>query len=523
MKIFRITNHPVLAASLLCLFACSQTAGVHEEAPVQDHWRKLIILHTNDIHGQVLPLPATWLKDREPVPDTGGVERLAAYVKKVRAQAERDGHEVLVVDAGDWFQGTPEGGIEDGLPFLEILGEVGYDAMAVGNHEFDHGVQVLEDHLSVLEIPALLANTSEPSGSFLKGTQPYLIVERAGLRIALVGLLTVDTPSITHHSASTLFWADPAKVLVSLTEDLKDDVDWVLPLTHMGFRGDQELVAQVPGIPLVIGGHSHTLLAQGSKQGDTWIVQAGSKARGVGRVEVWVDPQTRTLERIVPAVVNLYKETAEGFSNPKVAELTRELLQRSERRMNVVVGHLNADLKRGKAPRQTSTAGNWVTDVMRSQTQADVALQNRGGLRSNLVAGPITRRDVFRMLPFNNTVIVLTMKGTELESLMRRTIESENGATLEMSGMQVGAKQNGSAWQMTQLLIGGQPIEPERAYRVATNSYLAGGGDGFKEFTFVRERTKEGPVQRDVIEVMFVAAESGITPPDDNRYLIEFE
>jgi 2',3'-cyclic-nucleotide 2'-phosphodiesterase (5'-nucleotidase family) len=222
-------------------------------------------------------------------------------------------------------------------------------------------------------------------------------------------------------------------------------------------------------------------------------------------------------------VVNLYKETAEGFSNPKVAELTRELLQRSEQRMNVVVGHLNADLKRGKAPRQTSNAGNWVTDVMRSQTQADVALQNRGGLRSNLVAGPITRRDVFRMLPFNNTVIVLTMKGTELESLMRRTIESENGATLEMSGMQVGAKQNGSAWQMTQLLIGGQPIEPERAYRVATNSYLAGGGDGFKEFTFVRERTKEGPVQRDVIEVMFVAAESGITPPDDNRYLIEFE
>ncbi|MDF1838850.1 MAG: bifunctional UDP-sugar hydrolase/5'-nucleotidase [Planctomycetota bacterium] len=508
----------LLAFALVASLGCSGRIAIQDQPAIQDHWRKLIILHTNDIHGQLLPLPATWIKDRDPVPDTGGVARLAAYVNMVRAQAAADGDELLVLDAGDWFQGTPEGGLDNGLPFLEMLGEVGYDAMAVGNHEFDHGVAELESHLAALDIPALLANTSEPSGSFLKGTVPYLIVERAGIRIAIVGLLTLDTPSITHHSASTLFWADPAKVLRSLMEDLEGDVDWILPLTHLGFRGDKELVQSVPGLPLVIGGHSHTVLTNGHRTDDGWIVQAGSKARGIGRLEVWIDPDSRTLERIDPSVVDLLEEAVVGHRNAKVEELSQRLLERSEERMNVVVGRLNQDLIRGKAPFQTSSQGNWVTDIMRAHTGADVALQNRGGLRSNLGAGPISRRDIFRMLPFNNAITVLIMSGSELESLMERTVEGEHKATLEMSGMEVFGQRKSGSWTMTELRIGGQEVDPTAMYRVAINSFLAGGGDGFEEFTFVKERTKGGPIQRDVVEEVFLASESGITPPTENRY-----
>lgn len=518
MKRLQIAPHLLLALAFLGFIGCGHTAGIQDQTSIQDHWRKLIILHTNDVHGQVLPLPATWIKDRDPVPTTGGVDRLAAYVKKVRAEAQAAGHEVLVLDAGDWFQGTPEGGIDDGLPFMEILGQVGYDAMAVGNHEFDHGVAMLESHLAALDLPALLSNVSEPSGSLLRGTLPYLIVERAGIRIALVGLLTPDTPSITHHSASTLYWADPAKVLSSLLEDLKGDVDWVLPLTHLGFSGDQRLAQEVPGLPLVIGGHSHTLLSEGHRTEDGWIVQAGSKARGVGRIEVWIDPEKRTLERLVPSVVNLFEETVEGYHNAEVEQLSQALVQRSEERMNVVVGRLNRDLKRGKSPFKTSSQGNWVTDIMREHTGADIALQNRGGLRANLVAGPVTRRDVFRMLPFNNTLVVLTMTGAELESLMRRTIEGEETVTLEMSGMQVRGARNANGWTLADLHIAGQPLDPERTYQVATNSFLAGGGDGFKEFTFIQQRTKGGPVQRDVAVQFFGAADQGIEPSAANRY-----
>ena len=167
---------------------------------------------------------------------------------------------------------------------------------------------------------------------------------------------------------------------------------------------------------------------------------------------------------------------------------------------------------------QTSTQGNWVTDVMRSTTGADVALQNRGGLRSDLNAGPITRRDVFRMLPFNNTLIVLTMSGRDLEALMRRTVEGERPVTLEMSGMRVRVQEAGESWTMSALTVAGEPVVPDRMYKVATNSFMAGGGDGFTEFTFVQERTEEGPIQRDLVEQNLQATDSGISPPAEDRY-----
>lgn len=509
-----------LAATFLWCTGCFHTDSARKEGVFQDHWKRLIILHTNDVHGQVLPLPATWLKDRDPVPDSGGVARLAAYVKMVREQAASNGDAVLVVDAGDWFQGTPEGGMGDGLPFLRILEQVGYDAMTVGNHEFDHGVQVLLDHLEEARVPALLANVSEPSGRLLKGTQPYLIVERAGLRIALVGLLTPDTPSITHPSASTLHWADPAKVLRSLQEDLKDDVDWILPMTHQGYLADLAFVEEVPGLALVIGGHSHTLLAHGELVGDTWIAQAGSKARGVGRIEVWVDPRAHEIKNIIPSVVNLYEETTAGFSNDSVEELSLALIERSKRHMGVVVGRLNGDLERGKSTFKTSTQGNWITDVMRAQTEADVALQNRGGMRSDLKAGPVTRRDVYRMLPFNNTVVALSMSGVELEALMRRTVEGEAPVTLEMSGMRVEVREAAGGSQMRLLTVGGEPIDPFRMYKVATNSFLAGGGDAFEEFANVKERADSGVLQRDLIELELKSHPSGISAPEENRYVL---
>ncbi|MCA9000470.1 MAG: bifunctional metallophosphatase/5'-nucleotidase [Planctomycetes bacterium] len=501
--------------------ACAPLAVQADAQPVPNHWRRLIILHTNDMHGQVLPLQATWLRDRDPVPDVGGVARLAAYVNKVRAQAEANGDDVLVLDAGDWYQGTPEGSVGQGLSFLEILGQVGYDAMCVGNHEMDHGVAVLEQHLLAAKLPALLANVSEPSGVLLRGTEPYKIVQRAGLRIALVGLLTTETPRITHPSASTLFWAEPAVVLESLIADLEGQVDWILPLTHQGYPEDMALAEQVPGLPLLIGGHSHTLLPKGDREGETWIVQAGSKVRSVGRIEVWVDPVARTVERIEPSVVDLLAENVGEARNAKVEELAAALLERSEERMAVVVGQIEADLVRGKQPFQTSSAGNWVTDVMLAMSDADVAIQNRGGIRANLSAGPLTRRDIFRMLPFDNTMTTLTLTGQQLLDIMRRRVEGDEPVTLEMSGMQLVLTGEGEARKLLALRIQGQPVEPERSYRLVTNSYLAGGGDGFDEFCHVTERTDGGELHRDLVERYLVSNCARIAVLAGNRYRFE--
>ena len=462
--------------------------------------RHLIILHTNDIHGQILPLPATWIRDQNPPPLVGGVERIARYIDLVRKQAALDGDDVLVVDAGDWFQGTPEGALEKGLPLVRILSKVGYDVLCVGNHEFDHGVGQLLEHLQAVSMPALLANVREPNGQTLGGTLPYKIVERAGSRIALVGLLTTQTPSITHPSASTLTWNSEAETLTRLRGELRKDCDWVLPITHMGVEADEALAQAVPDLPLIIGGHSHTLLPHGRHQGDTLIVQAGSKGRGVGRIDVTLDGATGKPMAMQAQVVNLFEDTVAGGEAPEVAALCAEVQKETEASMAVVVGSIARDMPRSKALWQTSPLGNWVTDVMLAKAGGDIAIQNRGGLRADWKAGPITRRDVFSILPFDNSLVTLTMPGAELEAFLRRCVESDSPRMLEFSGAEITVQADGDGWKMVEVLIEGQPLDPARSYHFVTNNYLAGGGDGLDELALIPERVDDGRLQRDLME-----------------------
>jgi 2',3'-cyclic-nucleotide 2'-phosphodiesterase (5'-nucleotidase family) len=148
-----------------------------------------VILHTNDVHGQVLQRKATWLDKQNP-PMVGGLERLAAEVSAERRQAEDEGAQVIVVDAGDWYQGTPEGVLDHGRAFLEALALVGYDALCIGNHDLDHGLANLKRILAASRLPAVVANVRAAGGERADWAPPWRIVKRAGLSVALVGLLT---------------------------------------------------------------------------------------------------------------------------------------------------------------------------------------------------------------------------------------------------------------------------------------------------------------------------------------------
>ena len=187
---------PVL--SLALWVACAGPSATDAGTPETLH---LVLLHTNDIHGQVLPRRATWI-DREPQPVAGGLPRLAAEVHRVRREETAD---LLVLDAGDWYQGTPEGMIDVGLSFVSGLVAVGYDAMSLGNHEFDHGLDNVRRLLDEGAPPAICANVFDPAtGERVDWVEPYRIVEVAGLRVALIGLLTTETPDITNAEARTL-------------------------------------------------------------------------------------------------------------------------------------------------------------------------------------------------------------------------------------------------------------------------------------------------------------------------------
>ena len=470
----------------------------------------LVVLHTNDVHGQLLPRVATWVR-AEPQPLVGGIERLADYVAQVRAQ---EGEHVLLVDGGDWFQGTPEGLLDGGDAFLRLLVSVGYDAMCVGNHEFDHGVEALEQQLVALAPPAVLAGVSHEDGARLAQVPAYRLFERAGLSIAVVGLLTPVTPDITHESARWLRFEQPGQALAAVRAQLaalEHPVDLVLPVTHIGVDADRVLAQRHPDLPLIVGGHSHTFLKEGEREGRTWIVQTGSKLSAVGRVDLWFDADSREVVESRVAVISLYDEVPQARRDPELHAACDALVERSAKLMDEVLGRLEAPLTRAKSPYESSNAGNFITDAMRRYAEADVAIQNRGGIRCDLPAGELDRRGLFELLPFGNNLVVFSLTGAQLEAVVKRGVEGMAHSGLEFSGMQVsvalqeavdGAERKEIA-RLAGIRVGGQPLAREAVYRVATNSFLAGGGDGYIELAATKARAVDPILLRDLLATVF--------------------
>ncbi|MDP6538071.1 MAG: bifunctional UDP-sugar hydrolase/5'-nucleotidase [Planctomycetota bacterium] len=482
-------------AALALVLAAGVSAGWAADEPLH-----LIVLHTNDVHGQVEARPAVWLSEEDP-PPIGGLRRLAGTVGRVRAEAERTGAGVLVVDAGDWFQGTPEGLVDRGRAFVRVLLEVGYDAMCVGNHEFDHGLPHLLSLLADFRVPAVCANLHEPEAGRVEWVAPWKVCEVAGMRVGLVGLLTPQTPHITHEDAEGLRFVDPIAELARVRAELGDDVDWILPLTHLGVEADVELAEAFPDLPLIVGGHSHTFLREGRTEGETLIVQVGSKASAVGRVDLWFDADTKQLLKLEYDVISLLEEIPAEHRNDRVDEMCEHLVAFSAERMAVVVGELLGPLQRTRDRFRSSSAGNLICDAMRAALPADVAIQNRGGIRCDWKPGPITRRDLFELLPFGNHLVRLELPGARIVECVRAAVEGTAHSGLEFSGMVVEVQvDEAGGGHLDGILIGGEPIDDERVYSLVTNSFLADGGDRYLSLKAASSRLDDPRMLREMLE-----------------------
>jgi 2',3'-cyclic-nucleotide 2'-phosphodiesterase (5'-nucleotidase family) len=513
-----------LAAVLVALVgvAASPEGRLHvPERKLHVPERKLhvIVLHTNDVHGQVLPRPATWTSEKEPRL-AGGLPRVAAYVNRVRTEAREEGASVLLVDAGDWCQGTPEGSVEDGLGFARALSKLGYDAMCVGNHEFDRGLANLKRMIGETGMHAVCANlVDRVTDERVDWVQPYRIVERDGLRIGIVGLVTPATPEITHKDAQTIAFVSPARALAEVRAELAERVDWVLPITHLSVEYDRALAKAHPDLSLIVGGHSHTYLKEGVREGQTLIVQTGSKASAVGRVDIWFEPDPWRVAEIRARVVDLLEEPHADHRNADVDSICRALTAKSDEEMKVVVGELTGPLLRAKHPLESSTAGNWIADALRSYTKADVGLMNRGGIRCDLPAGPLTRRDLFEISPFDNVVSVLTLSGEDLESMLRRAVEGQAHSGLEISGLELDVSSSEKRKRRLHgVRVGEKPLDRKASYKVAMNSFMADGGDAYLE---KRDgaRIDEPVLIREMLESVVREARR-VDPDASNRYRV---
>ena len=267
----------------------------------------------------------------------------------------------------------------------------------------------------------------------------------------------------------------------------------------------------------MVTGHSHTYLRAGLRAGNGLIVQAGDKATVLGRVDLWLERGAQGDWAVVESSATLLQleEDVAGspYANAEVERLCADLVARAEAAMGGVVGTLTAPLTRGRGP-GSSVAGNWISDLMRARTGADVAVHNRGGTRRDVEAGPVTQRDVYELLPFDNDLVTLELSGSELAGLVRRSLEGSGAGRLDFSGLR--ASTGSAASAELAIEVGGRPLDPGRRYTVTTNSFLARGGDGYTVFE-AAPRVGHDPTLLRELALEAFARQGAVTPPSDER------
>lgn len=492
---------PAIFFVLLCWLPVQAFAA----APVH-----ITILHMNDLHGHILPYTE---KGSDPDALVGGASWFAGLIREERA-ANPVG--TLLLSAGDMFQGTPVSNVFHGEPVIRIMNYLHFDAMALGNHEFDWGLDALDRLRSQAEFPFLSANISDMSGRGFSGTKPYVLLTRHNLSIALIGVTTPETPYSTKPSnVSRLVFSDPAKVVRPLMKEVRrQGAKFVIVLSHLGLDADRKLASRVRGIGLIVGGHSHTAVDPPLKVGKTIITQAGCYGRYVGVMQLDVDPQTGSIVDYTAR-----NELKPVFATPQsphdddVAKIVDRYNDQVKAEFAREVGETLVDLTR--RPDGESNVGDLAADAMREATRADIAFQNGGGLRMDLPKGKITLEHVYTLLPFDNQLVTLDLKGKQVLSILEWSAAS-GSKILQVSGVRVTydmKKPPGS--RVVAACVGDKPLKPDGSYRVTTNDFLAAGGDRFLAFA-----EGKNPVFGDTIRDAFIAylgKHSPVNPQIENR------
>ena len=434
------------------------------------------ILHTNDIHGNV----------KDDGKSKIGFAKFATYVEETRAA---DDH-LLVLDAGDMFQGLPFANLEKGQSMIELANIIGYDAMTVGNHEFDFGADNLFDNIiSKLNFPVLAANVYKGDERALDA---YIVKEIDGVKVGIFGMATEETAFKSHPSNTVGYeftdMIEAAKETVNVLKE-KEQAEVIIMVAHLGlYEGDytSDLVAKaVDGIDLIVDGHSHTELPEGLMVNDTLIVSTGTAFNNVGEVELTVEDG-----KVVNKEAELldYSRFEEVTPNAEVLEAIEKVEAAQKPILERVVGKAAVDLIGERALVRTgeTNLGQLATDAMIDLTGAQIAITNGGGIRASIKAGDITMNDMITVFPYGNTIMVKEIKGSDVKAALEHGVSeypNEKGAFPHTAGItftlnayeEVGNR-------ISDLKVNGEPIDLNKTYTVVTNDFMAAGGDGYDMF-----------------------------------------
>lgn len=426
------------------------------------------ILHVNDFHGF-----AIGYKPYGSDETLGGLPYLAGSADRLRAEKP-----TMLLAAGDMIQGNNWTNLFQGTSTIEAMNAMGFDAMVVGNHEFDFGQGALMERIKQATFPVLGANVVG-----LSGLKPYMVKELDGVKIAVIGVFTAEAPVSTHpRNVVGLAFLPPLDTVERYVRELRDKNDLIIVLSHQGLGADIELAKKVAGVDVIVGGHTHTKLTRPIQVGNTVIVQAFEHGKALGVLDLVVRngkivTAENRLEPVGPKT---------GWDNKAVAALVGKYRQRVDALMEEVIGEAETDLD-GKYVRLRETnLGNLIADILRRTTGADAALINGGGIRMSVLRGPVKVSDIYAVTPFDNYIVAIRLTGRQIRDALEHGVsgvEDEEGRFPQVSGLAFTYNLSGPRGsRVREILIGGRPLVDDREYTVATNDFLAAGGDGYKAF-----------------------------------------
>ena len=435
------------------------------------------ILTINDFHGALAEA------GKNP-----GAAKLAGWLSAEKAKNPQG---TLILSAGDMFQGSPDSNLLYGKTVVDVMNQIGFDAMTLGNHEFDWGFDTLQARAKQAKFPFISANIIDnATGENAHFAKPYVLITKQGVVIAVVGMATPETAfKASPKLVGGFTFADPAQSFKKLLPELKQQgADIVVVLSHLGGETDKqngallgesaEFLANSVGIDALITGHTHEGYA--TKMNDVPVVQARYNGRAVGKLSLVyataskrVLASTATLIELTPATLTADAAVA-AILNTAKAEIDPV--------KNIALGQINRSLDHDR--KQLSLLGQWSSDALKQAVGADIAFQNGGGLRVSIPAGAVTMGKLYEVMPFDNTLVTAQMTGAQVLRVLEFGIHNEKVGMLQFAGIKVKYDRSMPAGKrvVEVVMADGKPLMPSGSYKVVTNDFMASGGDGFTMF-----------------------------------------
>lgn len=507
---------------------------------------ELNILHINDLHSRIEAISKSdstcSAEDAAKNECFGGIARVKAAIDARRA--ELAGKNVLTLDAGDQFQGSLFYTTYKSAPIADFMNGIGFDAMAIGNHEFDDGPEELAKFIDALKFPMISGNTLAGLNSPVADKfKPYIVKDFGDEKVAIVSVLATDTDETSSPGDSILF-ADEISYLKEAVQEIEGQgIDKIVLLSHVGYVRDQEIAAAVDGIDVIVGGHSHTLLSNTDEKAagpyptmvknpagkDVPIVQAYAYSKYLGDLTVVFDDagvvKSATGE---PKLLDASVTPDAGFV-AKVAELAGPIEELKQKEIGATAEAVEGS--REVCRTTECSMGNLVADAMvdrLSDQGITIAIQNGGGLRASIDAGTVTMGEVLTVLPFQNTLASFQLKGSDIVAALENgvsQVEEGAGRFPQVSGLKYTADLNkpaGSRITSVEVEEGESfvAIDPNKVYGVATNNYMRSGGDGYKVFATGGQNAYDFGPGLETVVADYIAKNSPYKPYTDGRITV---